>query len=485
MIFSKLDRVISYLLLLFSGIVLIYVALYSTVHYEGSESINHYLFSAAIYSHPEVVLDNWGKPLFMILSAPFTVFGEKGVMIFNCLVMLLSAFFAFKFLKELEVRWAFPVVLLIIFAPVYYNFAQSCLTEPLFGLVAISSAYLFLKRKYLLATLIISFIVFARTEGMLFIPLFAFALIVRRKYSYLPFLLSGFFVYSISGWIMGKGILIFFTSYPYSAVVDFYGTGPFWHWFTNHEHITGVPFSILLVISTGIIVFNSLRNFNQLLSQKKLVFIFLVFGPAIIYIFGHSYLWYKGLSASIGLYRIVGGVIPMLAVIAIVGIDYLIKGIESIPNGRYISLSIMGVISIWIVSFTYNKKDSLIFVQPSELEKTVARSIDWIKENELHESTMIVYQAQYLITFKSKKFDPDNSKIKEGNYAIRNRSKPHESMNKGDLFIWDGKGTPLEGGIPIENMDTTYFDFLAEFRPENEFDVHMAGKYYIKIFRRK
>ena len=124
-------------------------------------------------------------------------------------------------------------------------------------------------------------------------------------------------------------------------------------------------------------------------------------------------------------------------------------------------------------------------IKPNELEKTVSKSIDWINDNNLQDRTMHIYQAHYYSAFDGDKFNDKNSKVKEGLYSIRNRENPHESIKSGELFIWDGKVSPNEGGLPIDNVDTNYFRELVELRPENEFDVYNAGKYYIKIFKRK
>lgn len=191
---NRLDSYVFYSLLALTLVLLCYVSLFSEVHYEGSESIFHYFHSAAIADHPEIIVNHWGKPLFIVLSYPFTFFGVKGVFIFNSLVMILSAFFSFKIGKKLGFKFAFPLAIFVVFAPIYFRFAQSALTEPLFGLVAILSAYLFLNKKYLWSALVVSFIIFSRSEGMLFIPIYLVAFLIERKYWPILGLFFGFVV---------------------------------------------------------------------------------------------------------------------------------------------------------------------------------------------------------------------------------------------------------------------------------------------------
>ncbi|MEN8927247.1 MAG: hypothetical protein ABF242_07395 [Flavobacteriales bacterium] len=479
--YRKIDNYLAFLFLGISAILLFSVSIFSSAHYEGSESIYHYFHSAAILDHPEVALNHWGKPLFIALSAPFTYFGEKGVMIFNSLVMLLSAFFAFKVGRKLHFKFSFPIVIFVLFSPVYYKFAQSCLTEPLFGLVAILSAYLFLIEKYLWSTVLISFIIYSRSEGMLFLPIYAFALIIRKQFKVLPFLLFGFLFYSFVGLFIGKGFLWYYYDYPYKAVVENYGKGPFWHWFTNQKDITGTPFSIYISISFAVLVVSALVRYKHIFQNQNLVLYSLIVAPASIYIFGHSYLWYKGLSASIGLYRIVGGVIPLLAIIAMFGIDKLIKLLSFNTKGSYSALALSLILCFLMVNFTFQGKKSIILEQPNEMEKTVLRSIDWIKENGFSDRKMFVFQAHYALHFGGDHFDKYNTNIVPG---VDNREHPHDQLDVPDLLIYDSKFTPMEGGLPIENIDTTYMKSRQIFYPENEFEVYGGGKYFIEIFER-
>lgn len=475
--YRKIDYTIFYILLSISTVILYYISIFSEVHFEGSESIYHYFHSAAILDHPEVALNHWGKPLFIALSSPFTYFGEKGVMIFNSLVMLLSAFYTFKLGRKLGFRFAFPLIIFVLFTPLYLKFAQSCLTEPLFGLVAIAAAYYFLCDRYLLSTIIISFIIYSRSEGMLFIPIYAVALILRKQFKTLPFLLTGFLFYSFVGLFIGKGFLWYYFDYPYSSVYAPYGKGPFWHWFTNQEFITGTPFSLFIVFSFLLLIINSLSNIKTIFNKNNTVLLSLITVPAVIYIFGHSYLWYKGLSASIGLFRIVGGVIPLLAIIAMYGLDKIVK---FIPKQK-VSISFLLVCCFFLIAFTFKGKKSIILEHPNEMEKTVLKSIKWLEQNGYSDRKMFVFQAHYIAHFGGDHFDKYNTNVING---VDNREHPHDQLDVPDLLIYDSKFAPMEGGLPIENIDTTYMKTRKIFYPEHEFEVYGGGKYFIQIFER-
>lgn len=479
---NRLDTLIFSFLLIVSAVILGYVALFSQVHYEGSESIYHYFHSEAIFKHPEVAVNHWGKPLFIALSAPFTFLGEKGVMVFNCLVMLLSALFSFKLGRKLGFKFAFPLAIFVLFSPVYFRFAQSCLTEPLFGLVAVLSAYLFLCERYKWATIILSFIIFSRSEGMMFIPLYAIALLIRKQYSAIPLLFVGFIFYGLVGLAVGKEFFWYYYDYPYKSVVDFYGTGPFWNYFINEKHITGTPFSVFIAGSFFFIIGRFLLKRRTVFELKNLVFLGLVVLPACIYVFGHSYLWYAGKSASVGLHRIVGGVIPLLALLAMYGLDSLVKLVNRFQYAKAIQVIFLLGCCFFMLKHTFRNVHSLILVQPEPKEQLILESINWLKDNELQDNTLYVYQAHYISEFGGDHFDRHHSHVKAG---IDNREHPEEELQPGDIVIWDGQVSPNEGRLFIEQLDTNkHFTPLVTFRPEHEYTVLGGGYYYIKIFQR-
>lgn len=485
MTFKKIDSRITQIVLSASAFLLVYVALYATKHYADSESVNHYFIVESIFTNPKMALDHWGKPLFIALSSLFTFFGEKGVMIFNVLIMLMSGYFGAKLAKNLGAKFGFFVPILILFAPVYYPFAQSCLTEPLFGFVAVFSAYLFSVKKYSWATIVISFIIYSRSEGMLFLPIYAMALVIKKQWKLLPFLFTGFVVYGIVGVLLDKGFLWYYYDYPYSSIVSFYGTGPFWNWFINHESITGLPFSVLIAFTFFTLVFWTIFHFKKSFQSSHLVLIYLVAVPATIYIFGHSFLWYKGWSASVGLPRIVGGVIPLIAVFSAVGFSAFISKIPLGIKSKIIELFATIIISIWMILNTFYGKSSVILSQPNEMNELIFESIDWLNEQGFPQGNenIVVYKTDYLLHYGINPKKEEKSFLRTN---IHRRENPQVELNAGDLIVWDGQTTPNEGGISFMSLDTNqHFEKLITFRPENEFVVLGGGYYYITIFRRK
>jgi Gpi18-like mannosyltransferase len=193
-------KTIAPFILLTTGIVLIVIQWLSNGISAETDSITHYQIARYSFQHPELFLNHWGKPLFTILASPLSQFGYVGAIYFNIICGLLSAWFAYLIARRLEYRHPWVAIIFTIFTPVYLFIIFSSLTEILFSLVLISAIYFFISKRFILSAIVISLIPFARTEGMMFIVIFIPALLWMKQYKSLPFLLTGFIVFSIAGW---------------------------------------------------------------------------------------------------------------------------------------------------------------------------------------------------------------------------------------------------------------------------------------------
>jgi hypothetical protein len=54
----------------------------SDIPADAGDGIMHYYISNASWQNPSLFLDHWGKPLFILLSSPFSQFGFAGIVFF-------------------------------------------------------------------------------------------------------------------------------------------------------------------------------------------------------------------------------------------------------------------------------------------------------------------------------------------------------------------------------------------------------------------
>ena len=85
---------------------------------DNGDSVQHYLISKYAWQHPVLFLDHWGKPLFTLLSSPFSQFGMEGMKVFNLIVFTSTLFLTGKIAQNLQLSpwlaqvtlWACPYV---------------------------------------------------------------------------------------------------------------------------------------------------------------------------------------------------------------------------------------------------------------------------------------------------------------------------------------------------------------------------------------
>jgi hypothetical protein len=283
----------------------------------------HYYFSKYAFQFPKFFLHHWGKPIFILLTCVVTQFGFYALTIFNIVCGLLSALVAFKWCRKMGFGYSPAAILIVIFSPVYLCFIQSGLTEPLFSLLIIYSAYLLYFEKYAWACLIISTLPFSRSEGMFILLIFAVYLVIVRKWKYLPLVTVTFLVYAIIGVFAGKGFFWYFSENPY-AVVSPYGHGSYWWFFKKYNYIFGAPYIIAFFSGAALVV----RN---IILKKEFYFwkdpgnnfklLYLTFLPTVAFFLFHVYAWGAGKFGSAGLERVMASVVPVGAIVCMVAIN--------------------------------------------------------------------------------------------------------------------------------------------------------------------
>lgn len=276
--------VITSLLLLLLLFVLIAVNTNGT--FDSGDSIMHFLYSKYAFKYPEFFLHHWGKPLFILLSSPFSQFGFTGMKVFNCLIGILTAWFVYLTSQRIEIKSSYLSIILLIFAPQYFLALFSGLTEPLFGLFLIFSIYLFIKGKFILSLTIVSFMPFIRSEGLIIILVFLTLLIITKRFKFIPLLITGNFFYAIIGGTYFKDFLWVIHQNPYKGR-DVYGSGSLFHFVTQLPFVIGIPLYILLILG---LLFIFLAVFYPRFRNKSNFFIdefLLIYGCFFAYFIAH------------------------------------------------------------------------------------------------------------------------------------------------------------------------------------------------------
>lgn len=382
-----------FILVVFCFSILIYFAPKNEFCEGGADNFWHYYFSKYSYTYPKFFLHHWGKPFFILLSGPFSQFGFMGIKLFNIICGILSSLVCYRFCKDLGLKNSWLVIPLVIFTPLYFLVLQSALTEALFSLVLIFSSYLLYRKQFLVGTIVASFLVFTRTEGLFIVVYYSFYLLLLKQWKYIPLLLTAFTMYGFLGYFSGHSFLWFFTEMPY-AVESPYGNGTWLHFFKFYKNIWGEPHLILLVLGIVILVFNIVKNrelniFKQVSDNVQVVL--LVFIPAFLFFCFHIIAWRFGMFASAGLERVFACTIPCSAIVGM----YVINEVSSlkVPE-NVINVSVI-ICFLFVVGYPFNLYD---FPRKAVSdEKAEREAAAWFIKNK--KSDHIIYYAHPAIVF--------------------------------------------------------------------------------------
>lgn len=467
---EKIERYILYSLLAGFLVYFIYLINTYTNTFGGGDNFVHYRVSRFAFDYPRLFMDHWGKPLFTALSAPFTyIGGYKGMQIFNILCVLLSSFFVYKIGRKLNLNGAFIAPLLVLSAPYFFLITTTGMTECFCAFALIFSVYLFLYERYLLAAIAVSFLPFARTEGFLFIGVFAFCLVLRKQWKALPFLLLGFVFYGIIGVFHYGDFFWLITQNPYRGAADIYNHGEWDHYLVNSTEIFG-PFLAWLSLA-GLLV----SLIYVFLKRIKWSTFFLLSGCAILYFVAHSVAWWLGKGGALGLFRIVTVITPLMAVFALFSIDLVLHKVKW-PVARMIPALVLGY---FVIKAPFNK--GFEKYDAGWEEKVYDKVIAYLEETNLVDR-YIVYPNAYL-TFKMD-LDPfDETVSKEWVY---DRDEPSKLFDPGTIFLWDSHLGPNEGGVLEEELEADKrLNHITTIYPDEPFEVLGGRMFEVRVYEIK
>ncbi len=469
------NKKLSLIALCSSAIVLIILNYLSTGVNGETDSIAHYQLARYAFKYPEYFLNHWGKPLFTILASPLAQFGYSGAVVFNLICGLFSAWFAYLIAKRLEYRHAWAAIIFTVFTPLYLIIMFTSLTEILFSLVLISAIYLFISKRFVWSAIAISLIPFARTEGVMFVVLFIPSFLLIKQYKALPFLLTGFVFFGLTGLPQYHDFFWFFTKMPYSInSSSLYGSGSFWYYFGMLGEIMNYPLIILVITGLIFIAWNLIRKGVNNLHDIKYVTLYFLIIPSIFgFILAQSFLWWKGLGV-LASNRFIACILPLVSIISLIGFEWIMEKAKSIRI-IYFSLGVFIISIVVYKPFTHNHlpmKTGINFAVMQDLTT-------WLKTTPYSNRKAFYSDPMYPFYMNLDPSDPDRCFRA---YSYENED-PSALMKPGELLIWDAQFTGFEGHLPFDSlMKNNNFRLLNIFTPIESFTIIGGEKYKLAVF---
>ncbi|MDB9883404.1 hypothetical protein OAD66_09760 [Bacteroidia bacterium] len=440
------------LLTLFGGLVAIFLLFIHNISpgiEGGMDSYNHYLIAKNTWKHPELFLDQWGKPIYNILASPFAQFGIIGMVVLNIVSLLLCAYLAWAIAEILELKYAFIAFVLTLLSPIFLDNTISSLTEPLCALLVVVTIYLLIKNQLVAGAILAGFLPYARSEG--FIILFVVALyivIIKKQYWTFFYLLAGSIVFNILGWIIEGEPLWVITQNPYINFElsgrNVCGSGGLTHYFYAGHYTFGLITCILLVIGCFAILYNIMKK-QRLKTVRKMSLIILSFA---LFFFSHIVIWWQGMMGSCGYVRVMVVIAPLAAIIGVYALNFIHNTIRRILPKRGHRLMTLGIIfilmnALYVPYKYYNYKYPLSISAEQEQYTKLAK---WYKKKNFEKRTKL-YLYPYFSLIAD--IDPYNQKEHLDLWASS-----LQFTKKGDILIWDSHFGPNESGIPLNQLIT-------------------------------
>lgn len=404
------------------------------------DSVAHFLFARYAVVHPELYFHHWAKPVFVLLASPFAQFGFEGVKVFNALVSMACVYFTYRVAFQLKLKQPWIVALLLICMPLNYILTLSALTEPLFALFTILALYWCLGKKYVAAAVLLSFLPYVRSEGLIVLGVFALYFVYLKQFKFLVFLLSGSVVYGLAGYAVHHDVLWVFTKIPYAHLSSVYGKGPWYHFFEQLPNVVGIPVYILLWLG---LIYAVYLLFKKRFSPDKHILIYTLF---LCFFVAHSLFWYLGIFNSMGLKRVFLCVGPIMAIMALEGYHFILK---LLPANTIVYKALATLLLLYVLVFPFTPNPSAIqfhkdLMAPKEqlLADQLAKEIQGLTANGLP----VVYNHYYLgWALQSDRFSKDE-RIPLSRVEL-------DKLPIGSVIIWDNKLMGWETDIDKSELD--------------------------------
>jgi hypothetical protein len=401
----------------------------------SGDSILHYLFSKYAISTPQLFFNHWAKPVFVLLSFPFAQFGILGMKVFNISIASLTIYYTYQTSQQLQLKNTLIAPILLLCIPLYFVLTFSGLTEILFALFTIFCTYQVLKKNYLIAAIVLSFLPFVRSEGLLIIGVFGFFLAIKKQWKMIPYLIFGHVAYALVGYFYYEDMLWVFTKIPYAKLSSTYNSGDLFHFVHQLFYVVGTPIYALLVIGIIALIISAFKSAKNLLNESSI----LILGVFLSYFIAHSLFWYLGIFNSMGLKRVLVGVAPFMAIIGLCGYNFISENIKNENLKKTTQLLVL--ITVIIFPFSGNKS-----------------AIDWEKDLALNNSQLLAKElVEYIHTSEkvyskyvfTKPYFSELLNINpfDTNVRLELTKENLKQLKSNELIIWDNWFNVVENGM--------------------------------------
>jgi hypothetical protein len=443
----------------------------------GGDSYQHYLFAKYAFAHPENYLDHWGKPLFTLLASPFAYFGFHAMMLFNILICAVASYITLLTAHKLNYANLPLVVVFTIFTPVFILLMFSGLTEAVFSLLLIASVYLFIRKNYIPAAILISLIPFVRSEGLMFIAWFLILFLVKRQYKTIPFLLFGVLFYSVLGGLISGNFIWLITDNPYKASESVYGHGSLFQYVTSVPSTFGLVVFLFAIIGFSAICYLYFKQLKHAREGNDIRFneLFVISFSAIGYFVFHSMVWWQGWLSVLGDPRFMAAIVPLISLMALKGLNTAISSVRKPKIQMGMTVLVAGV--VMAVGLTRYH----LPVRLKGEDETVMLAANWMKAHGYDKNPTIFFNPIIPVLLDKDPFNPNQMRA-----SVSDSNNPDVGVEKNTVIIWDTHFSEFESKVSLSKMlENPNYQLLKMVSPNPPFKIFDNRDFQVAVFIRK
>jgi len=249
---------------------------------------------------------------------------------------------------------------------------------------------------------------------------------------------------------------------PYANLGSPYGKGELMDFIHRLNYVIEKPIYLLLIIGSVSLVYSFFRHGLKKYNHIKVL---LIFGSFVTIFVAHSIFWWLGIFNSMGLARVLIAVVPLIALIALIGFQTLSSKIRN-PVIKY---SLLGGFLLVICFYPFTKRpqgvvfnDKLFVLEENRLiDEELAPYLE--KEFPDYSDGTLYFSHPYLsLALDIDYFD--TKKHREMQYLLT------EKVDGGAIIIWDEWFSVIEGGVGLDKLTSDKrFQFMQSFqRKDND-----------------
>lgn len=296
------------------------------------DDVTHFLYAKWSWQSPRCLLDDWGRPGFTVAYFLPSALGWTACRMFSALLTAAAAWFAYLSARRIELPRAWLVIPLCYAQPLYFLLSQTTLTETPLAFYLSFATWLAVTRRWTMSSFVLSAALVTRHEAIVFLPIWGwFAWRDKaRWYAIAPILWAPIVVNGLAASLGMHHVLSRFLD---PTPTQQYGHGGWLTYFVRALHACGAVVTILAIVG--------FRGFVRNPGAR------LVAASTLVYFLAQTIVFRFGLFASGGYSRFLIGISPLIAIVAVNGVNRLLNRNNDIRRWAYVGAA-AAMALLWI-----------------------------------------------------------------------------------------------------------------------------------------